>query len=235
MQETPQASHIEEALDVLKQLGVPKRQLNERSALLALLILTPPKNWNEITAPLVGIAGMMNFMATHYGKNYAPNTRESVRRYTVHQFIEAGLIIPNPDKPDRPINSGKTVYQIESSALELLKTYGTDVWNEQLKLYQANKDTLQERYSQERKLQRIPVKLKEGLTINLSPGGQNILVEKVITEFAEQFLPGSILVYIGDTDEKFAYFDQSFLTALGLNLDTHGKMPDVIILGLSLS
>jgi adenine-specific DNA-methyltransferase len=67
----------------------------------------------------------MEFMAQNYGKSYKPNTRETVRRQTVHQFLNAALIITNPDAPERPINSPKTVYQIEESILELLRTYGT--------------------------------------------------------------------------------------------------------------
>jgi len=29
----------------------------------------------------------MTFFSEHYGKTYAPNTRETVRRQTVHQFV----------------------------------------------------------------------------------------------------------------------------------------------------
>ena len=39
----------------------------------------------------------------------------------------------------------------------------------------------------------------------------------------------SNLLYVGDTDNKFAYFDQPGLTALGVTVDEHGKMPDVIV------
>ncbi len=53
---------------------------------------------------------MLDFFAEQYGKRYAENSRETVRRQTVHQFVEAGLILPNPDDPRRPTNSGKTVY-----------------------------------------------------------------------------------------------------------------------------
>ncbi|MEH2423670.1 MAG: BsuBI/PstI family type II restriction endonuclease [Nostoc sp.] len=63
----------------------------------------------------------------------------------------------------------------------------------------------------------------------LSPGGQNILIEKSINDFAPRFTPSGKLIYVGDTDEKFAHFDEAALADLGVNIDSHGKMPDVII------
>ena len=51
---------------------------------MALLDLTSEKPWSEAADPLRGITQMMSFMAEHYGKQYAPNTRETVRRQTVH-------------------------------------------------------------------------------------------------------------------------------------------------------
>jgi adenine-specific DNA-methyltransferase len=121
---------IDEALAVLRDLGLPRPQLNERSALtlLALLDITPDRSWSEARDPLCGITPMMEFFAQHYGKVYKPNTRETVRRQTVHQFLDAGLIIANPDEASRPINSPKAVYQIERAALDLLRTYSTEQW-----------------------------------------------------------------------------------------------------------
>jgi len=69
----------------------------------------------------------------------------------------------------------------------------------------------------------------EGEIKTLSPGRHNILIAKIVSEFAAQFTPAGTLLYVGDTDEKFAYFNEASLTALGVTIDAHGKMPDVII------
>ncbi|MDZ8257467.1 BsuBI/PstI family type II restriction endonuclease [Nostoc sp. ChiQUE01b] len=223
-------TRIDEALQILIELGLPRAQLNERSALtlLALLNLKPSDPWETAASHLIGITPMMEFMAQHYGKTYKPNTRETVRRQTVHQFLDAALIIANPDAPERPVNSPKTVYQIEESALELLRTYGTTEWEKSIRTYLTSVETLKKRYAQERELSRIPIVI-EGKLKTLLPGGQNILIEKIINEFAERFTPGGKLIYIGDTDEKFAYFNKVALKDLGVTVDSHGKMPDVII------
>jgi adenine-specific DNA-methyltransferase len=222
---------IGEARAVLKELGFPRAQQNERSALtlLALLDLKPETPWADSGSPLRGITQMMDFFAEHYGKRYAPNSRETVRRFTVHQFLDAGIVVANPDEPERPINSGKTVYQIEAGALGLLRKYGTDEWEAALAGFLSSVGTLREQYAQERRMNRIPVEVAPGQTITLSPGGQNVLVEKVIDEFCPRFTPGGRMLYVGDTDEKWAYFDREALEALGVTIDSHGKMPDIVV------
>ena len=145
---------VQEALSILKVLGLPREQQNERSALtlLALLDVKAKTPWRDAASPMRGITEMIGFFGEHYGKVYAPNTRETVRRFTVHQFVQAGLAVPNPDKPSRPTNSPQAVYQIEGSALALLKLYGTPEWKNGLKLYLTAVETLQRRYAREREM-----------------------------------------------------------------------------------
>ena len=38
-----------------------------------------------------------------------------------------------------------------------------------------------------------------------------------------------MLIYAGDMGEKFGYFDAVLLSKLGVAVDTHGKMPDVLL------
>lgn len=222
---------VDEAIDALAQLGFPSQQLNERSGLvlLALLHLSPGKSWNEATAPLCGITPMMDHMAAHFGKRYAPNSRETVRRQTVHQFLQGGLILQNPDQPDRPVNSGKTTYQINSSALELLRAYGQPDWALKLRRYQISVDSLKERWAKERQLRRIPVTLPNGAKLTLSPGGQNVLIAALLNDFCPMFTPGGNVLYIGDADEKFSVFDREGLEDLGVVIEEHGKMPDLVV------
>lgn len=222
---------VEQALAMLKALGFPRGQQNERSALvlLTLLSLKPETPWSQAGNPMIGVTPIMEFIAEHYGKRYAPNTRETVRRQTIHQFMDGGLIIANPDLPSRPVNSPKAVYQIEAGAFELLRMFGTREWEKGLKTYLTSVDTLKKRYAREREIEGIPLTLAPGKTISLSPGGQNILIEQIIKEFCPRFTPGGKPLYIGDTGQKWAYFDDGLLKSLGMRIDSHGKMPDVVI------
>lgn len=223
--------YIKDALQIIISLGLPRAQQNERSALclLALLNITPSKPWDKAENPLMGITPIMDWARENYDKEYAPNTRETVRRQTMHQFCDAGITIYNPDKPDRPVNSPKAVYQIEPAALALLRSFGSQQWHDKLTAYLAERETLVARYARERERNRIPVEIAPGKQITLSPGEHSELIRAIIEDFAPHFAPGSMLVYAGDTGDKWGYFDAALLARLGVDVDSHGKMPDVVL------
>ena len=154
---------------------MPREQQNERSALtlLALVGLTPTNPWADSSAPLMGVTPIMEWVASHYGREYAPNTRETFRRFTLHQFVDAGLVVPNPDRPNRPVNSPKYCYQIDPEAMALLRTFGSAEWPESLARYLRHREALSTRYAQRREMAKIPLVVKEGVSIALTPGGQN--------------------------------------------------------------
>lgn len=222
---------IREALTILNNLGFPEQQQNERSALtlLSLLGMKPDTHWEDATDPLMGITPMMDFFRKHYGKKYAPNTRETVRRQTVHQFLQAALLVANPDKPARPTNSPNAVYQIEPSALKLLRSFGKSEWEKDLQNYLRAVKTLKRVYARERDMRRLPVSLANGREIRLSPGGQNVLIKKIVDDFCPLFTPGGCVAYVGDTQSKWAYFDADSLAVLGVTIEEHGKMPDIVV------
>lgn len=78
-------------------------------------------------------------------------------------------------------------------------------------------------------MRKLPVELATGHTIRLTPGKHSQLIKLIIEEFAGRFTPGAALIYAGDTGEKWAYFDQPRLAQLGVAVDGHGKMPDVVL------
>lgn len=222
---------IGEALDVLKDLGLPRPQLNERSALclLAILNLSAGKGWKQAEAPLMGITPIMDWVRTHYDKDYAPNTRETIRRQTMHQFVEAGIALYNPDKPERPVNSPHAVYQVEPSYLAAFRDKGEIDYEKQLAVLLAGRVSLVEKYARHREMEMIPLAIAKGKEIKLSPGAHSELIRAIWEEFGPRFVPGGKLVYAGDTGEKWGYFDQALLASLGIEVDNHGKMPDVVI------
>ena len=153
------SKRIQEALTILKEISAPKEQQNERSALclLALADIRPETSWNQATTPKRRITEIMDWFRDFYGKQYAPNTRETVRRQTMHQFVQMGLVVENPDQPERPINSPKWCYQLQQQALSLIQSYGSDQWEESRHNYTISvKNLLQDRT---RNIPTIPVSL----------------------------------------------------------------------------
>jgi hypothetical protein len=88
---------------------------------------------------------------------------------------------------------------------------------------------LKARYDAAREINRIPVTLPDGRALALSPGGQNILIRQIIEDFCGYFTPGGEVLYVGDADAKWAVFEESALAALGVTVDHHGKMPDLVV------
>ncbi len=223
---------VHDAREILRQLGFPKEQHNKRSGLvlLALTDVRPESAWADATAPLMGITPTMTYIADHYGTQYAPNTRETIRRRTIHQFVDAGFAVLNPDDPNRAVNRQDNVYQLNPNALGLIRNFGTGGWAAALEAYRQSAGTLKSKYAKQRKMVQIPVEVAAGTTVELTPGGQNVLVEKILHEFCPRFTPRAETVYVGDAGKKWAYFDDELMNSLGVSgIDPHGKFPDVVV------
>ena len=143
---------------MLRSLGMPKAQQNDRSALslMAILNLSPNKVWADASNPLMGITPIMDWIRANYKKSYAPNTRETIRRQTMHQFVEAGIALYNPDQPGRSVNSPHAVYQIEPQCLELLRKVGTGSFSAGLDRYLQRRETLTAKYAKNREMKMVP-------------------------------------------------------------------------------
>lgn len=223
-------SKIEDAIDILTQLGLPKAQQNERSALtlLALANVKEEDSWAQSQQQLVRIHDILIFIKNIYRKEYAENTRETIRRQSIHQFEQAGIVIRNPDDLDRPTNSPNTVYSINEEALRVIKTFRTDEWSANLQEFIEEKGRLIERYEKRKRSRLISVSLPEG-KIKFSPGNHNKLQVKILTEFRTNFCPQSMLVYVGDTSKKLLYLDEDILDGLLIPITKHDKLPDVVL------
>lgn len=222
---------VQESLDALVALDVPAAQQNDRTArvLLALLNLNPRLEWAQATNPMLTIRGIADFIREKLEFDYAENSRESIRKYSVKQLVDAGVLLHNPDDPSRAVNSSKNCYQVEAHALKLFKQYGTDDWTTHLSDYSTERPSLAKRYAKERDMQRIPVKLSDGQLLTLSPGDHSELIKQIIDDFGGYFVPGADLVYVGDTGSKWGYFDENILKPLNIKIGNHGKMPDVVL------
>ena len=76
----------------------------------------------------------------------------------------------------------------------------------------------------------IPVKLPNGDELKLTAGGQNVLIKPIIEELCPRYLPGGIVVYMDDAGPKRKEAALEYLKdQLGIKIDIHGKMPDVIV------
>ena len=224
-------SKTEETTEILTSLGLPRSQQNERSALtlLALAGVGPKSSWKNTRQPLLRIWDVMEFMRSRYGKDYAPNSRETIRRQTIHQFEQARIVNRNPDDPSRPTNSGKTVYSLTAEAVVVVRTYATPHFNTAVAAFLKKFGSLQEAYRTSRASHRVPLKMPDGSTLYLSPGSHNKLQVAAIEEFGPRFAPGADVLYVGDTSLKHVVCNIEKLAELSIVITEHDKLPDIIL------
>lgn len=233
-----QQEKLKQAKALLTALGLPKPQCNNRSGwvFLALAAIKPSNNWASATAPLLPTVNIMEFIRNEYGMDYKPNSRETIRRQTLHQFEQARVVDRNRDDPARPTNSKDNNYSLNQPILDILAVYPNGNWKEKVQVYKGSVTELTAQYERQLELQKIPITLPNGDTIKLSPGKHNQLHADIVHEFCSRFVgEGGKLLYIGDTASsrneggKLMFLDAGYLESLGVPPMSHDKLPDVIV------
>lgn len=223
---------VEEAQEILEALGMPSPQTNRMSGLtlLALCDLKPDDPWSVASRSGCTVTkGIMSHVGEHYGLEYAPNTRETFRRQVLHQFIQGGIADYNPFEPDLPTNSPRAHYAITKAALTAVQEYGGDEWPRARATFLSKQGSLAERYARDRDRAMIPVTVGDGNELRLSPGRHNELQKAIVEEFAPRFVPGAQLLRLGDTAKKDLFVDGVTLQRLGIPINDHDKLPDVVL------
>ena len=227
---------IEEAKNLLKLFEFDEKRTNDMAArtLLSLLNLREGDTWDQATNNRIGVRGLMDWMRNNLDYQIAENSRETVRREVLHQFVAAAFCEHNDDDPNRPTNSSKNVYRVIPNALNVIRMYsGNDANSSEftiaLEEYLADFQSLVELQREERRMAKIPVRMPSNEIEYINPGGQNKLIKAMVEEFCPRFIPGGRVLYIGDADNKTVHYDKDIFSSLGINLDMHGKMPDLVV------
>lgn len=219
-------SKIEEAKEILRALRVPAKQQNNMCccALLALADLKEEQPWNLASNNWIRIHDVIAFANGNYGTTYAENSRETFRKEAIHHFRNAAFIEDNGNVT----NSPKYCYRLTEEMLELIKSFGTDDWAENLNRFIANHDSLIDLYASKRKMRKMPVRIN-GAEFTFSSGKHNQLQKAIIEEFAQRFAPDYECLYVGDTTAKDLVKNEEKLHELGFEITLHDKMPDVVL------
>ena len=227
----------EEAKRLLKLFEFDEKRTNDMAArtLLSLLNLREGDTWDQATNNRIGVRGLMDWMRNNLDFPIAENSRETIRREVLHQFVAAAFCEHNDDDPNRANNSSKNVYRVSPNALSVIRMYSgsnDDTSSEfriALEEYLAYAPSLVELQREERKIHKIPVRMPSNEIAYINPGGQNKLIKSMVEEFCPRFAPGGQVLYIGDADSKTSNYNEELLSSLGINLDMHGKMPDLVV------
>lgn len=231
MQQNSGTVTIKGAQQLLRDIGMDDERSNQRSAMvfLALCALDLNSTWSEATNNMYRTRAIMDWIAQAFNVEYKPNTRETVRRFTLHQFVLSGAVEENADDPSRPTNSPKWNYRLTDAMLCLVRSYSTPDYDSILESFKKNVITWNALIAEKREITKIPVSLPDGAEIHLSAGGQNVLIKEMIEQFCPRFAPGARVLYVGDTSKVNETLDKETLNKIGVTLPPRGKEPDLIV------
>jgi len=209
-------SYIE---NILKQLGFDDRFNTEQTAICVISLFgNYPK--------LLRIHDIIVYAKKKLNKEYAENTRESIRKSSLKRLVNHGLVIFNKDDPARPTNSGLTNYSLMEEFYKILKSKGTSrkkliiYWK---KLHHKMKIELEDTRH------KVRILLPTNKRLSLSPGPHNILEKHIVEYLVPINIRQAEVVYLGDTRKKMLYVNKDLTKKLGIILDEHDKLPDVIV------
>lgn len=178
----------------------------------------------------------MQFLREHGYFDYKPNSRETIRRQSLHQFEQARLVDRNRDTPDRPTNSALNNYSLTEPILKILREFPDGDWKGKIAEFENELKNLQEAYRRDLEKNKIPIRLPNGKEIKLSPGKHNQLHADIVHEFCPRFVgKGGIVLYIGDTASsrneggKLMHLEVEALEKIGVPPMSHEKLPDVVV------
>ncbi len=219
-------SKFDEAKAILSALNVPVKQQNNMCCCVLLAMANVFENtpWKKATNGWIRIHDVIAFAGEYYNIIYAENSRETIRKQAMHHFRNAAFIEDN----GKATNSPNYRYRLTDEMLALLKSFGTESWEETLTTFQKNHKSLIELYSSKRIMQKMPVQIN-GEDFTFSPGKHNELQKAIIEEFAPRFAPNSECLYVGDTIKKDLVKNVDKLRNLGFEITLHDKMPDVVL------
>lgn len=219
-------SKLSEIKKFLIDIGMPSSQQTDLCCytLLAMLEITESDKWENSKSQWIRIHDIIQFTKKTYGVSYAENSRETFRKQAIHHFRNAALIEDN----GQATNSPNYRYRITEEALSLIKSIGSQQWDNDLKFFLSKHEKLIDMYTSQKKMKKVPVKIN-GADLTFSPGKHNELQKLIIEEFAPRFAPNSSCLYVGDTIEKDLIKDTITLKNLGFEITLHDKMPDVVL------
>ena len=215
---------IEQIRELLKNLGLPKRQQADICVLtiLSMANITEDTLWLSATNEWLRIHDIIAFANNNYGVSYAENSRETFRKQALHHFRAAAIVEDN----GKPTNSPNYRWRLTTEFLEILHNY--EISDEPLKTFKNNHQSLINIYASKKEMEKMPVKIN-GQDFTFSTGKHNQLQKAIIEEFAPRFAPNSECLYVGDTIRKDLVKCEDRLKELGFKITLHDKMPDVVL------
>jgi hypothetical protein len=223
---------INEALDILDNVGIPLNKTDralERIAVCFLAVAGVTKNWNEAKEKRnLKSRAIITFVNENFEENISSGSYDDIRRKDLKLLVLADIIENSGVNKGSATNDPTRGYALQADFKNLITTYKTSKWVENLKSFNKNKPSLSEILERKRNIEKIPVKLPNGKPIELSLGEHNVLQKEIIEQFLPRFGSDCVVLYIGDTSNKSLHIEIEELENLNFFELSHDELPDII-------
>jgi len=206
--------------DVLRRLRLEERFITEQTASCVIALY-------ERKGERLRIHDIIEFMRKSLGKTVAENTRESIRKSSMKRLVSHGLVIINEDNPARPVNSGLTNYKLTDDFRNILQVEDSTRRERMINQWLSSHVAVIPEIAESRN--EVKIQFRDGSIKRLSPGAHNQLVKSIVEIFLVRYITDPEVVYIGDARKKLFYVNHELVNKLGLVLDEHDKLPDVMV------
>lgn len=229
---------INEALHILNSLGIPFDGLTERRlekmamAFLAVVDVQHSKNWPHAKQSGDGWAPQTRQIIDYINKNFSESissgSYDDIRRKDLKLLTVAGIVERSANDPNAATNNPTRGYALSPQFSYIVRSYGSEGWEEDIDELLVETGTLRERLSAMRELETVAVSLPDGQSLEFSPGDHNDLQKAIIEEFLPRYGFESQVLYVGDTAKKLLLCDKKKLKELSFFELTHDELPDVL-------
>ena len=227
---------IKQTILILKAFGVPVEELSERRAermAMAFLAVADVKKADDFSkvkdlndGRSMKTRDIINYVNDAFGEDISSGSYDDIRRKDLRILVLGSIVLHT--NPNAARNDSTRGYALNPEFARLLKSYGNNDWDKQVKKLITKIGSIKDVLVSERDIEQIPIILPGGKKLEFSPGEHNLLQKSVIEDFLPRFGYGAEVLYVGDTADKFLFLNEEKIKELRFFDIGHGELPDVL-------
>ena len=227
---------LNDAKNILMEIDMPKELYNPRCVMIfcACAQMIDGKSWRHISEEYMSVHDIIKYVNDVFPnkagldkKGYQENSRETFRDETLKRWVSAAII---ESKAGLAANDRNNGYRFTSAFAALVRTYGSDQWEDSLSAFMETYESYSKKLKQVKSLPKGYDVTCGNITVKLGLSAHNKLQKQILEEFVPNFGSGAVVLDLGDTSDRTLQRDDKRLSELGIKiLEDTSKLPDIIL------
>lgn len=228
---------ILEAIDILLKVHVPLNDLTPRRlekmamTFMAVAGINIKNSWTQCqsieNSRFLRTREIISYINDNFEENISFGSYDDIRRKDLVLLVGMCLIIKSAKNPNADTNDGTRGYAVNSEFAELIQSYKTKEWKDNLSKFPIDEEYIQ-LFTSKRTHKKIEVCLSKDVKISLDSGSHNEIQKAIIEDFLPRFGHGAIVLYMGDTSNKLIRKYDKAMIEIGLDIKDRGMLPDIV-------